>query len=47
MFRHRVTSLVILVILSLFVQNAGAHLPLGQDSVTPNASVIMQTTEDP
>ena len=26
MFRHRVTSLVILVILSLFVQNVDAHL---------------------
>ncbi len=47
MFRHRVTSLAILVVLSLFVQNVDAHLPLGQGSVTPSASVIRETTRDP
>ncbi len=46
MFRHRVTSLAILVVLSLLVQNVDAHLPNGYQSLTPNTDVRRETTGD-
>lgn len=45
MFRHRVTSLVILVVLSLFVQSVDAHLP--NYSIEPTATVEKHPTGDP
>lgn len=46
MFRHRVTSLAIFFILSLLIENLEAHLPLGQNSVSPFTTVFKQTTSD-
>ncbi len=45
MFRHRVTSLAILVVLSLFVQSVDAHLP--NFSIEPTATVEEHVTGDP
>ena len=45
MFRHKVTSLAILVVLSLFVQDVDAHLP--NYTIDPIVSVEVVTTGDP
>lgn len=46
MLSYKVTLLAVLIVLSLFVQNVDAHLPLGQDSVDPSATVTKETTGD-